>query len=311
MKYLFGPVNSRRLGLSLGIDLVPSKTCSLNCLYCECGGTTALIDRIDEHVPTAEVLGELETFLSPRPKLDVVTFSGSGEPTLHRDIGAVIGFLKDRYPEYRVAVLTNGTMLWKKEVRRSLMRADIVVPSLDAVSEDVFTRMLRPAPGVTAEKTTNGLIEFSGEYRGTLVIEVFILPGVNDGHAELQKIREVCLKAAPQSVQLNRLDRPGAEEWCARADDIRMAEIREIFRPLNVEIVGEPSKDTGMLSREADIEEMVMTTLLRRPSTLDDLEKTLGIGRDVLARTLESLSSAGRLYSADMERGRFYRPTGR
>ncbi len=307
MKYLFGPVNSRRLGLSLGIDLVPSKTCSLNCLYCECGCTTLLTDRIDEYVPTADVLRELEDFLSPGPKLDVVTFSGSGEPTLHSGIGAVISFLKDRFPQYRIVVLTNGTMLWKDEVRKALMRADMVVPSLDAVSEEVFARMLRPAPGITAERTVHGILRFSREYRGSLVIEVFILPGVNDSPAELEKIRRVCLEAGPQSVQLNRLDRPGAEDWVESAGDERMAEIRALFRPLNVSVVGGPPEDASRTFTVRDIDDLVIATVSRRPSTLEDLVSALGISRGEILRTLERLAVEGRLSAVDMDRGRFYR----
>jgi wyosine [tRNA(Phe)-imidazoG37] synthetase (radical SAM superfamily) len=219
MKYLFGPVNSRRLGFSLGIDLVPFKTCSLNCIYCECGATTDLTTRIDEYVPTTAVLDELEEYLSSGPALDVVTFSGSGEPTLHRDIGLVIDFIKDRFPRYRVAVLTNATMLWKSEVRRALLRADVVIPSLDAVSEEVFGRMLRPAPGVTASQIVEGLTLFGREYGGAIIVEVFIIPGINDSPDELLRIRETCLAVNPASVQLNRLDRPGAEHGIERAGD--------------------------------------------------------------------------------------------
>src|SRR5208337_2577115 len=134
MKYLFGPVNSRRLGISLGVDLVPFKTCSLNCVYCESGATTA------EYVPTDDVISELDRFLSVSPNIDVITFSGSGEPTLHAGIGRIIGHLKLKYPAYKVAVLTNGTLLWNPGVRKSLARADMVIPSLDAVSPGVFNK---------------------------------------------------------------------------------------------------------------------------------------------------------------------------
>ena len=152
MKYLFGPVNSRRLGISLGVDLVPHKTCSLNCVYCECGDTTTLTSAIAEYVPTGDVIAELDGYLSGSPRLDVVTFSGSGEPTLHAGIGKILRHLKERYPQYKVAVLTNGTLLHDPGVRKSIAMADIVVPSLDAVGPEAFARICRPAAGITLKK---------------------------------------------------------------------------------------------------------------------------------------------------------------
>jgi wyosine [tRNA(Phe)-imidazoG37] synthetase (radical SAM superfamily) len=162
MKYLFGPVNSRRLGISLGVDLVPFKTCSLNCVYCESGGTTAITSTIAEYVPTDGVISELDRFLSVSPALDVITFSGSGEPTLHAGIGRIIAHLKQKYPAYKVVVLTNGTLLWDPGVRESLSGADIVIPSLDAVSPGIFDKIARPAAGITPERVIRGLAEFRG-----------------------------------------------------------------------------------------------------------------------------------------------------
>ncbi|HOO72481.1 MAG TPA: radical SAM protein [Spirochaetota bacterium] len=307
MKYIFGPVNSRRLGLSLGIDLVSFKTCSLNCIYCECGKTTALTSSREEYVPTSDVLSEIEQVLSPGPELDVVTFSGSGEPTLHRDIGVIINYIKDTFPRYRVAVLTNGTMLWKQEVRQALVRADVVVPSLDAVSEEVFTRMLRPAPGISAEKTVAGLIEFSRHYRGSLIIEVFIVPGINDSEEELGKIKDACMQVNPSLVQLNKLDRPGAEDWITRAANGRLSEIRDYFKPLPVEIIGEPGASPEVKGDYFDVVQRVLSTLKRRPSTVDDLEKTLGLRRVEVVKIIDELTRKGLISSETMERGVFYR----
>src|SRR4030067_1281242 len=119
MKYLFGPFNSRRLGMARGVALVPYKTCPLNCVYCECGETTRLTAAVAEYVPTDDVIAELDGYLSGSPRLDAVTFSGSGEPTLHSGIGRIIDFLKNKYPRYPVAVLTNGVMLWNPGARKS------------------------------------------------------------------------------------------------------------------------------------------------------------------------------------------------
>ena len=306
MKYLFGPVNSRRLGLSLGIDLVPFKTCTLNCVYCECGRTTNLTGMTDEFVPVREVIKELDTFLAGKPALDVLTFSGSGEPTLHSGIGTVIDHIKEKYPQYPVAVLTNGTLLWKREVRNALLRADTVIPSLDAVSDEVFMKINRPAPGLDAGMAVSGIIDFSREFEGTLIIEVFIVPGVNDTPEELSKIKEACLKIGPALVQLNRLDRPGTEPGISTADDAAMKEIARFFYPLNVEPVGRPRKMEGNASYD-DARKMILATLSRRPSTADDLEATLGLRKVEVLKLLDALKKEGLVQSEEMERGIFYR----
>jgi len=121
MKYLFGPVRSRRLGLSLGVDLLPFKTCSMNCVYCECGPTTSHTSEVREYFPTNDVVRELDAFLATGPDLDVVTFAGSGEPTLHAGLGDLIGFIKTKYPRYRAALLTNGSLFWRDDVRRAVL----------------------------------------------------------------------------------------------------------------------------------------------------------------------------------------------
>jgi wyosine [tRNA(Phe)-imidazoG37] synthetase (radical SAM superfamily) len=306
MKYLFGPVNSRRLGISLGIDLLPHKTCSLDCLYCECGPTTAHTSVIDEYVPAEEVLAEIDDYLGRGPELDVVTFSGSGEPTMHRDIGRIIAHIKDRYPRYRVVVLTNGTLLWREEVRRALMRADIVVPSLDAVSPEVFSRMLRPAPGISAELLVQGLKSFGKEYQGMLDIEVFLIPGINDSQDELEKIKALCLEIGPDMVQLNRLDRPGAVEWVKSMPWERMVGIKEFLAPLPVEIIGRPDASWRGDALISEIGEAISATLRRRPSTAMDLSQTLGLPFDDVTAMLEKMLERGILHVERMERGDFY-----
>ena len=141
--YLFGPVPSRRLGISLGLDLVPHKTCSLNCIYCESGKTTNLTIERKEYIPTAVLISELTTFLKTKPKLDYITFSGAGEPTLHSDIGTIVTFIKKNYPDYQLALITNGTLFYLSKLRREVKPVDLILPSLDAVSEKTFKRINR------------------------------------------------------------------------------------------------------------------------------------------------------------------------
>ncbi len=308
MKYLFGPVNSRRLGISLGIDLVPFKTCSMNCVYCECGKTTRLTSEIAEYVPTAGVIGELKSFLSPGPRLDALTFSGSGEPTLHSGIGEIIAFLKRDFPAYRVVVLTNGSLMWMEKARRSVLQADIIIPSLDAVSEDVCRRINRPVSGVSAEKMVGGLEHLRSEFTGKIFLEIFILPGINDSAGELERIRQAAGRIRPDRIQLNTLDRPGTEEWVRPAPREDLERVARYLAEYPVDITGNPDavRETGPGRGGGDIAASILATIERRPSTAEDLSVTLGIRRDELLKILAEMQEQGIVEIRTLERGEFY-----
>ncbi|HNW30823.1 MAG TPA: radical SAM protein [Spirochaetota bacterium] len=307
MKYLFGPVNSRRLGVSLGVDLMPYKTCSLNCVYCECGGTTSLTSELAEYVPTEDVIAELDGYLAGSPRLDVITFSGSGEPTLHSGIGRIIRHIRERYPQYKIAVLTNGTLLWNPAVRSSIAPADIVVPSLDAVSPGAFEKIGRPAGGITPDRVVDGLVEFRKEFPGRLFLEIFIVPGVNDTPEELAGLRDAALKIRPDSVQVNSLDRPGAEVWVEPAGRKELESLRELFAPLKVEIIGRPAERVYEDRHVTDMMKEIISILRRRPSTLDDLRLALGSDRETLGKVLESMIGKEMITAEELDRGKFYR----
>ena len=208
-KYLFGPVPSRRLGMSLGVDLVPKKVCSLNCVYCEVGQTTKLTTERREYIPYDKVTSELEHYFANNPNPDYFTFSGSGEPTLNSRIGDVLQFIKQKKPDTPVAVLTNGTLLYDKKVRDELMDANVVLPSLDAATETSFQKINRPAPRLTVEKYIQGLIDFRTKFPGQIWLEVFIVPGYNDNIDDLKALKKAFKDIKPDQIQLNTLDRPG------------------------------------------------------------------------------------------------------
>jgi wyosine [tRNA(Phe)-imidazoG37] synthetase (radical SAM superfamily) len=307
MKYCFGPVNSRRFGISLGVDLLPYKTCSLNCVYCECGETTALTSARGEYVPTDDVITELDAYLSGAPRLDAVTFSGSGEPTLHVGIGRIINHVKTRFPRYKIVVLSNGTMFWDRDVRQSIAEADIVVPSLDAVSPGAFARICRPADDITPEKVVDGLIRFRKEFRGKIYLEIFIVPGVNDNKEELARLKEACLRINPDKIQINSLDRPGAEPWVGPAGMGELISVREFFTPLEAEIIGRPAAASFQDGGTANLERSVISILRRRPSTMDDLIVSTGAGRGDLQKTLSTMMERGLITVEKLDRGDFYR----
>jgi len=305
-RYLFGPVPSRRLGRSLGIDLVPQKTCTFDCAYCECGRTTVLTLERREYVPTDRVIAELDDCLAKAPDIDYVTFAGSGEPTLHSGIGDIISFIKDRYPRYRVAVLTNGALFVDPDVRAALMRADLVVPSLDAVSEDIFRDINRPSPGITAGQVVAGLVAFSREFPGVIWLEVFIVPGKNDTDEELLRLRDAVAVIAPDRVQVNTLDRPGTDIRVRRASPRTLERARTIIGG-NAEVIGAASCEPATAPEMRDVADMLLATLRRRPCTVADLSRISGLRPAEVTKHLRVLEEKGAVEPVREQRGVFYR----
>lgn len=304
-KYLYGPVPSRRLGFSLGVDLVPFKTCSLDCVYCQLGRTTNLtIDR-KEYSPTAEIIDELNQYLKSSPSLDFITFSGSGEPTLHSRLGEMIGLVKENYPQYKVAVLTNGTLFCRGEVREEVKRADLLVPSLDAVSEPVFKRLNRPHHGLNLEEIISGLIQLRNEFEGEIWLEVFIVPNLNDSETELQVLKEAIERINPDKVQLNTLDRPGAESWVVAARKERLEKIASYLPRAEVIAKFPSEKKTGAYSK--DIEASIVSTLKRRPCTASDLSRILNLHPNEVNKYLHALLEEEKVKLEEGERGLFFR----
>ena len=304
IKHLFGPVSSRRLGISLGIDLVPHKTCTLDCVYCECGKTTNLAVERREYVPTAEILDELKNYLDENPELDYITFSGSGEPTLHSGLGEIINFLKQNYPKYRVAVLTNGTLFHDKKLRDEVKKADLVIPSLDAASEEFFWEINRPHGNLNLNEIIKGLIELRREFPGEIWLEIFIVPGLNDTDFELQKIKNIIEKINPDKIQLNTLDRPGTEEWVMPAEKKKLEGITSL---LDAEIIAEFKSRKKIKSFSKDIEENIISTLRRRPCTAQDLSDIPGIHLNEVNKYLGALLASGKIKQIRGKRGLFFR----
>lgn len=303
---LFGPVPSRRLGLSLGVDLVPSKTCSLDCVYCESGKTTRLTVTRKPWVDVNQVIRELERFLSLNPDLDVVTFSGSGEPVLNDSMPSIVSFLKTRFPGYRTALLTNGTLFYLEQARRDVMDLDLIIASLDAVSPEVFRAVNRPHPDLDPERIVQGLVDLRKEYRHELWIEIFIVPGLNDSDRELRLLSSAVRRIAPNKVQINTLDRPGTEPWVRRAEKSELERIQGYFDCL--EIVGREScRKMALIVDENEIEPAIVHLVSRRPCTADDMVKSLGAERAQVDAALERLMNDGKIRCETMLRGVFYR----
>jgi len=304
--YLFGPVPSRRLGMSLGVDLVPKKVCSLDCVYCEVGSTTKLTTERKEYILYDKVTSELEHYFANNPDPDYVTFSGSGEPTLNSRIGDVLQFIKQKKPDIPVAVLTNGTLLYDKKVRNELMGANVVLPSLDAATEITFQKINRPAAQLTAKNYIQGLVDFRKEFSGQIWLEVFIISGYNDNIVDLNALKNAFEKIRPDHIQINTLDRPGtvADIHAASHEDLK--KIGDYWKLNNVEIIAAAPERKNIQSYRNDAETAIIETIARRPCTLDDLVKILGLHINEINKYLDVLEAEGKIEAVRQERGVFY-----
>ena len=307
-KYLFGPVSSRRLGISLGVDLMPRKTCSLDCVYCESGKTTHLTSEVKEYIPVEAVKEELTRYLKANSELDCITFSGFGEPTLHSGIGEIISFIKENHPGYRVVLLTNSTLFAREEVRNAVIGADLIVASLDAVSVTSFQVINRPASGIDPDSMVDGLVKLRSEYGGELWIEVFIVPGKNDSPAELEKIRSACALIRPDKIQVNSLDRPGTEDWVQPVDERQLS---DLARRVDLgEAIKRPEAAAMVETDIFDIRERILFTVRRRPSTSADISKSLCVKESLVVKTLAGLVTDREVEKVVMPRGVFYKCMG-
>jgi len=303
---LFGPVPSRRLGISLGIDLVPMKTCTLNCIYCECGKTSHLTLERKEYVSFEAVKKELTHYLAHHARPDYITFSGSGEPTLNSKIGDVIRFLKDRVPDVPVAVLTNSTLFSRKQVRSDIKHAVVVIPSLDAVTEKIFNKINRPSPHLHVDTIIDGLIRFRKEYRGKIWLEVFIIPGMNDTMAELNALKLVIGKIKPDQVHLNTLDRPGSVSTLRTATREELERVLNVFQMENAAIVADPPEQKELFAYRKDTAAAILGTIARRPCTSKDLSEILGLPVKEVDTYLKSLEADEKIKAVKQKRGLFY-----
>ena len=225
------------MGVSLGINLLPEKICSLDCVYCEAGKTELLTTERKAYTRTYTIFKELTNILETKPKLDYITFSGIGEPTLHSDIGEIIKYLKINHHEYKVCLISNSTMLVDETIHNDLTFCDLIMPSLDAVSDDVFRKIDRPFKDIKPKDIIEGLIAFRKKFKNQMWLEIFFLEGINDTPPELLLLKEACVRIKPDKVQINSLDRTGTEDWVKKVNQERLIEILEYFKPLNAEIV--------------------------------------------------------------------------
>jgi len=294
-RHLYGPVPSRRLGRSLGIDLVPHKVCTYDCIYCQIGKTTLRTLNREEYIPKEEILEEVKAFLKEEHSpIDHFSLSGSGEPTLHSQIRWVIEEIK-RISSIPVAVLTNGSLLCEEEVRKDLLPADVVLPSLDAVTPEVFEKINRPMRGFPVEKMIDGLAEFRKGYRGQIWLEILFCKGVNDSQDELLKFKDAIERIRPDQIHLNTVVRPPSESWAKPLSQDELEEIKILFGE-KASIISEFDRHLVPTTAE-ERREAILRILRRRPLSLKDLSRWMGIPQDELNGHLALLLEEGKVLS--------------
>ncbi|MHC4477621.1 MAG: radical SAM protein [Planctomycetota bacterium] len=285
-RYLYGPVPSRRLGLSLGVDIVPSKVCTLDCLYCQVGRTPRKTLERREYAPVADILARLKNRLTEGLKAHYVTISGSGEPTLHCRLGEIVEGIK-HLTDIPVAIITNGTLLYRTDVRADCVRADVVLPSLDAGDEATFNKINRPHQDISIEKLISGLCAFRDEFAGQIWLEVLLVEGMNTAPEQIGKIKQAVERISPDKIQLNTAVRPTTEHDIRRLDMNILQTIAERFGP-RAEVVAafERRSDRHIRSEVAhdlpsvlaeDRKSAVLAMLKRRPCSLSDISSALRI----------------------------------
>jgi len=303
MTYLFGPVPSRRLGRSLGVDLIPRKSCPYDCLYCEVGPTThQTLDRFEYQ--TEAIIEELRAYLArPAVEMDFITLAGSGEPTLNLGIGRVIQAIKEMTAT-PVAVLTNGALLYLPEVRREVAAADVLLPSLDSAIEETWRAINRPLPEMSLAQMIEGLGALRREYRGQIWLEILLLKGLNDTGEELAALRRVIRRLAPDKVQLNTAVRPVVDE-AAHPLNLEEMEAIAVFLGPAAEVIASCSRTAKAETSISDARFIEM--LARRPMTAADVAQVLGLSLEVVQGRLKRLCKSGLVdYSLYQEQG-FYR----
>lgn len=295
MKYLFGPVNSRRLGRSLGIDLIPTKICSFDCIYCELGAKRLITGARKEYAPLEALLAEVDRYLA-QPKaaelFDLLTLTASGEPTLHSGIGRLIATLKER-TDKPVAVLTNGSLLSDPEVRRDLAGADLVIPSLDAARNESYQKVNRPHPDFPLDRLLEGLARFSQEYSGKLWLEILLVKGVNDLPADIAALKAALKKIRAQKIQLNTVVRPPLEQTALPLTEKELHAVAGQLGP-SAEVIasfgGEGRKDFHPVDEEA-----IIALIRRRPCPMEDISSALHFQPELVTLALERLCRGKRV----------------
>jgi len=303
MTYVFGPVPSRRLGLSLGVDLIPHKTCTYDCLYCQVGKTTIKVMETKSLTPIQEVINELGQKLE-KITPDVITLSGSGEPTLHSQIDQVIDFIRG-LTDIKIALLTNGSLFWKEEVRKRVLEADIILPTLSTASEKTFRMIHRPHGELSLSMIIEGLINLRRDYSGSLFLEVVLLAGFNDSDKEIKGLKRVIDQISPDKIQLNTVVRPPADSRAIPLDRKRLEDIKSFFGAKAEIVAYTPLQEQGV--EHDSPAKTVLEMIKRRPVRDIDIAEVLNMEVGEVEGLIKGLLLKGLIRKHEHSGDVFYR----
>jgi len=301
--FIYGPVPSRRLGLSLGVDLVPYKVCSYDCVYCQIGRTPETTLERRPYVKADIIASQLERRLDAGARPDYITLGGSGEPTLNSDIGRIIKDIQ-HISDIPVALLTNGSLFNDPEVRNDICRADVVLPSFDACDADIFLKINRPHANIRFEDTANGLIKFRQEYKGLIWLELFFVDGINADVETVKRYLPWMEKFKPDKIHLNTAVRPTAESGISPLSEATLMGFAGIL--------GEKAEVIAAFSRSKtdqhimDIRNAILNMLSRRPCTLEDMAAGLGLHPNEILKHLDPLIGGKQVKYSKVEGRIFY-----
>ena len=309
-KHIYGPVLSRRLGRSLGVDVIPFKTCTYDCVYCLLGRTRTHTMELAEYVSSRDILAELERKLAEDTP-DAISFAGSGEPTLNSALGDIISGIK-KMTDVPVVVFTNSSLLWMPEVRRNLMQADIISPSMDAVCAGTLQRVNRLCEGLDSETIYKGLQTFCHDFTGRIWLEILLAADMNDSDEDIAALAKAAAELDNiECIQLNTVVRPPAEKYVGAVSRERLEAIRDML-PGNVEIIasffGDEHGDHGSSGNAAlnvspeDIADLVE----RHPSTMEGIAEGLGIEVNTVRPLVEEIAKNGVLEPTERDGKIFY-----
>ncbi|HLV32365.1 MAG TPA: radical SAM protein [Chitinispirillaceae bacterium] len=289
---IFGPVPSRRLGRSLGIDIIPFKTCTYDCIYCQLGKTTNKTDKCTEFCPVSEIVANVEKAVKNIPEIDYLTLSGSGEPLLHSGAPKLIDTLKKEF-NMPVAVLTNGSLLFRDEIADNFANADVVMPTLAADCERTFEIIHRPHQSIKFDNVIEGIIKFSNNFDNELWLEIFLIEGINSEIDKIKSIKTIIDQIEPLKVQVNTVTRPASDESAVAVNEKKLSDLKSIFGD-KAEIITEYSAKPDLeKSQTGGLEHRIVSLLERRPCTEKDIVEALLAHKIEVIKILEELINMG------------------
>jgi wyosine [tRNA(Phe)-imidazoG37] synthetase (radical SAM superfamily) len=302
-KRVYGPVPSRRLGLSLGVDLIPFKTCCYDCVYCQLGKTTRLIADPEDFYPVEQVQADVKAALDSGPPPDVITLAGSGDPTLYRPLGELIDGLHD-LSDVSVVLLCNGALLFEPRVAQAALKADILAPSLDAGDEETFKKINRPHPSIGFADMLRGLQEVCEKHPGKVRLEVMLVADLNDSDESIQRLAGQLGPIRADSIDINTPVRPAPGRQAVPSSEDRLEAAARAFGPA-ARIIAE-YRGPGSSGSRGDAGQKILEMLSRRPCTVEDIHSSLGVHPNEIVKLLDEALKSGKVERFERDGNTFY-----